>query len=131
MESDKDVTRIWAQSAPYWEKYREMLREMFLPITKALIEEAQIVPGYSTLDVATGPGEPALGIAEVVGATGEVVGIDPVPAMTTVPGRPGTPASSAISASLTTKSFRPAPTRSIGWNTSSPSKREYGAEFHV
>jgi SAM-dependent methyltransferase len=54
---------------------------MFLPVTQALIEEAQIAPGYSVLDVATGPGEPALSIIDIVGATGEVVGIDPAPGM--------------------------------------------------
>lgn len=81
MESDKDVTNIWAQVAQYWEKHRQTIRAMFLPITQALIEEAQIAPGQSVLDVATGPGEPALSIIDVVGAAGEVVGIDPAAGM--------------------------------------------------
>ena len=38
---------------------------------------AQITHGQSILDVATGAGEPALSIAEVVGPEGEVWGIDP------------------------------------------------------
>ena len=54
---------------------------MFAPITRALIEDAQIASGHSVLDVATGPGEPALSIAEVVGSEGSVVGIDAVPEM--------------------------------------------------
>jgi len=81
MESNKGVTDVWAQVAQYWEKHRETIRAMFLPITKALIEDAKIVLGFSVLDVATGPGEPALSITEVVGATGEVVGIDPATGM--------------------------------------------------
>jgi enediyne biosynthesis protein CalE5 len=81
MESNKDVTDVWAQVAQYWEKHRETIRAMFPPITKALIKDAQISPGHSVLDVATGPGEPALSIIEVVGADGEVIGIDPAAGM--------------------------------------------------
>jgi SAM-dependent methyltransferase len=64
-------------SAPIWEKHRESIREMFGPVSEALIEDAGVVSGSSVLDVATGHGEPALRIAEVVGPTGEVVGTDP------------------------------------------------------
>ncbi len=83
MPENKDLVSQWGQSAPYWEKHREMIRGMFAPITRALIEDAQIASGHSVLDVATGPGEPALSIAEVVGPQGSVVGIDPVPEMIT------------------------------------------------
>ena len=81
MPQDKDVIRQWSQAAPYWEKHRETIRGMFAPITRALIEDAQISSRHSVLDVATGPGEPALSIAEVVGPEGTVVGVDPVPEM--------------------------------------------------
>jgi SAM-dependent methyltransferase len=74
----------WSQSAPVWEKYREVIREMYGPITQALIQDAQIGPGNSVLDVATGPGEPALTIADVVGPHGSVFGIDPTPEMVAV-----------------------------------------------
>ena len=81
MTSDPDVLRVWDKSAPYWEKHRDIIRGMFHPITEALIEVAQIGPGHAVLDVATGPGEPALSIAEFVGPSGTVVGIDPIPGM--------------------------------------------------
>jgi ubiquinone/menaquinone biosynthesis C-methylase UbiE len=71
----------WNETAPYWEKHRAVIREMFAPIAQALIEAAQIRPGSAVLDVATGPGEPALAIAEFVGNQGKVLGIDPVPEM--------------------------------------------------
>jgi ubiquinone/menaquinone biosynthesis C-methylase UbiE len=71
----------WSETAPYWEKHRGVIREMFAPVTQALIETAQIRRGASVLDVATGPGEPALTIAEFVGHEGKVLGIDPVPEM--------------------------------------------------
>jgi SAM-dependent methyltransferase len=54
---------------------------MFHPVTEALIDEARIAGGDAVLDVATGSGEPALSIAEVVGPAGLVVGIDPFSAM--------------------------------------------------
>ncbi len=54
---------------------------MFAPITQALVEDAEIGRGSTVLDIATGPGEPALSVAAVVGPQGQVVGIDPVPEM--------------------------------------------------
>ena len=77
MPENKDLVSQWGQSAPYWEKHREMIRGMFAPITRALIEDAQIASGHSVLDVATGPGEPALSIAEVVGPQGSVLALIP------------------------------------------------------
>jgi SAM-dependent methyltransferase len=81
MQPEKDIVSQWGESAPYWEKHRKVIRDMFSPITQALIEAAQIADGDSVLDVATGPGEPALSIADVVGPEGAVFGIDPVPGM--------------------------------------------------
>jgi SAM-dependent methyltransferase len=81
MERDQAVLERWSSSAPYWEKHREMIRQMFAPVTQALIEEAGISSGNTVLDVATGPGEPALGIAAAVGSEGRVIGVDPIPEM--------------------------------------------------
>jgi SAM-dependent methyltransferase len=69
----------WIGAAPSWEKHRETIRQMFAPVTQALVEE--IGSGHTVLDVATGPGEPALNIAAMLGPEGAVVGIDPVPEM--------------------------------------------------
>jgi ubiquinone/menaquinone biosynthesis C-methylase UbiE len=46
-----------------------------------LIEDAKIAGPSTVLDVATGPGEPSLSIAELIGPKGRVIGIDPVSAM--------------------------------------------------
>jgi ubiquinone/menaquinone biosynthesis C-methylase UbiE len=54
---------------------------MFAPVTDALVENAGIIRGYHVLDVGTGPGEPALSIAELLGSEGTVAGIDPAPEM--------------------------------------------------
>lgn len=81
MQPDQDIIDKWIESAPYWEKHCEVIREMFAPVTQALIDDARIVPGHTVLDIATGPGEPALSVAARVGAQGKVVGIDPIPGM--------------------------------------------------
>jgi ubiquinone/menaquinone biosynthesis C-methylase UbiE len=54
---------------------------MFTPITQALVEDAQIGGQQAVLDIATGPGEPALSLATLVGPEGKIFGIDPVPEM--------------------------------------------------
>jgi SAM-dependent methyltransferase len=81
MRQHKEVISQWSESAPYWEKHREIIREMFAPITQALIEDAKIISRQAVLDVATGPGEPALSLAKLVGPEGKVIGVDAVPEM--------------------------------------------------
>jgi ubiquinone/menaquinone biosynthesis C-methylase UbiE len=75
------VLREWRDSAEFWEKHAQTIRSMFAPVTKALIEEAEIVEGDRVLDVAGGPGEPSLTIAELVGPTGSVACTDAVAEM--------------------------------------------------
>src|SRR5438132_9627011 len=81
MQPDQEVVNQWSASAPFWEKHREVIRQMFAPVTQALVEDAQIGSGHTVLDIATGPGEPALSVAALAGPQGKVVGIDPVPEM--------------------------------------------------
>jgi len=81
MQPEQEVINRWTGSAPYWEKHREIIRQMFAPVTQALVEDGQIGTGQVVLDIATGPGEPALSVAGQVGPNGKVFGIDPIPAM--------------------------------------------------
>jgi ubiquinone/menaquinone biosynthesis C-methylase UbiE len=81
MQPDQEVISVWRDSAPFWEKHREIIRQMFAPVTQALVEDGLIGSGHTVLDIATGPGEPALTIAALVGPEGQVFGIDPVPEM--------------------------------------------------
>ncbi|HXI24723.1 MAG TPA: methyltransferase domain-containing protein [Pyrinomonadaceae bacterium] len=76
-----DTLQEWRESAPYWEKYGDTIRTMFAPATAALVEEAGIGKGQLVLDVAGGPGEPSLTIAEIVGPTGSVMCTDAVKEM--------------------------------------------------
>ena len=81
MQSTQDVLNRWTNVAPFWEKYRPIIRQMFAPVTQALVEDGRIGNGHAVLDIATGPGEPALTIASLVGPEGKVFGIDPVSEM--------------------------------------------------
>ena len=81
MQLDQEVINRWSGSAPYWEKHSEIIRQMFAPITQALVEDAQIGSQQLVLDIATGPGEPALSVAALVGPRGKIFGIDPIPEM--------------------------------------------------
>jgi SAM-dependent methyltransferase len=76
-----DLLHEWRESAQYWSKHSATIRTMFTPLTRALIQEAGIVPGQSVLDVAGGPGEPSLTIAETVGPTGSVTCTDAITEM--------------------------------------------------
>src|SRR6266404_790401 len=81
MQPEQEIINRWTGSAPFWEKHREIIRQMFAPVTEALAAETQISTGHTVLDIATGPGEPALTVAAMVGPEGKVFGIDPVPEM--------------------------------------------------
>jgi ubiquinone/menaquinone biosynthesis C-methylase UbiE len=76
-----DTLREWTESAPYWERHGATIRVIFAPVTRAFIENTGIVSGQSVLDVAGGPGEPSLTIAEKVGPTGSVMCTDAVAEM--------------------------------------------------
>ena len=76
-----DTLREWRETAQYWTKHSDIIKQMFAPLTVALIREAGISEGDSVLDVAGGAGEPSLTIAERVGPTGSVVCTDAVAEM--------------------------------------------------
>ena len=81
MQPEQEVINRWSGSAPFWEKHREIIRQMFAPVTQALVEDGQIGSRHAVLDIATGPGEPALSVAALVGPEGKVCGVDPVAEM--------------------------------------------------
>ena len=83
MQPDQEIIKRWSGSAPFWERHRDIIRQMFAPITQALVEDGEIESQHSVLDIATGPGEPALSVAAMAGTNGKVFGIDPIPEMVT------------------------------------------------
>src|SRR5688500_13216029 len=81
MTQPNDPLRQWEETAKYWTRHSDTIREMFTPVTEALIETAGIAEGQTVLDVAGGAGEPSLTIAERVGPTGSVTCTDAVAEM--------------------------------------------------
>jgi ubiquinone/menaquinone biosynthesis C-methylase UbiE len=80
-ENQKNALHGWQTSARYWDKYRDLITEMFAPLTSGLVEEAQIGIGQKVLDIGGGSGEPSLTISKIVGPTGSVTYTDPVAGM--------------------------------------------------
>src|SRR4029079_15622329 len=77
-DQSTEVMRKWQESAKYWSRYNDQIREMFMPLSLTLIEEAKIAAGQKVIDIAGGSGEPSLTIANVVGPTGSVMCTDAV-----------------------------------------------------
>lgn len=72
-EAYKEYTRqTWNASVDSYEPWIQALE----PFNETLLEGVAPLDGQRVLDIATGPGEPALSIAELVGSEGEVLGID-------------------------------------------------------
>jgi SAM-dependent methyltransferase len=76
---------LHSDSAPDWgtqyrlvasEKWKAKSAAMGQPVTDALVEYAQPVPGMNVLDLASGTGEPAISLASRVGAQGHVTALD-------------------------------------------------------
>ena len=69
----KNYTReTWDECA---EKYLPILQRL-RPYHQAFLENLKPMPGEAVLDVCTGPGEPAMTIAQMVSPSGSVVGVD-------------------------------------------------------
>jgi SAM-dependent methyltransferase len=77
----EDMLEVWRESARYWTRHSDTIHQMFVPLTRALIERAGIHKGQTVLDVAGGAGEPSLTIAETVGPEGSVMCTDGVAEM--------------------------------------------------
>jgi ubiquinone/menaquinone biosynthesis C-methylase UbiE len=80
-EEQNKVLQAWQTSAPYWDKYRALITQMYAPVTTGLIEEAQIGVCHNALDIGGGSGEPSLTISGIVGPTGSVMYTDPAAGM--------------------------------------------------
>lgn len=119
-QSNDEIIRGWSGAAPFWEKHRDIIRRMFAPVTDALVEDARIGNGHTVLDIATGPGEPALTLAALVGPEGKVIGIDPVPGMIAAARRRRTVSNSGRNLMLPSRTIsRSRPIPSMPWSAAS------------
>lgn len=80
-ENASEVLAAWETSSQYWNKYQALIEQMYAPLSRALIEAANIGPGQAVLDVGGGSGEPSLTIAPVVAESGSVTYTDPAAGM--------------------------------------------------
>ena len=47
MQPGQEAISVWRDSAPFWEKHRANIRQMFAPVTQALVEDGQIGVGHA------------------------------------------------------------------------------------
>ncbi|MEM7116587.1 MAG: methyltransferase domain-containing protein [Chloroflexota bacterium] len=66
----------WNEVAAGWQQYWPFFENGARPMSKHLVELAQLQSGQQVLDIATGIGEPALTAARRVGPSGHVVATD-------------------------------------------------------
>jgi len=66
--SSREIERLKAQA------------QLIDPITRRFFQEAGLAPGMRVLDVGSGAGDVAFLAANIVGVSGQVVGVDRVPA---------------------------------------------------
>ena len=73
--------REWDIAAPGLKDWGLVLGPELQPVSERMLELAGIQPGQRVLDVATGPGEPAVTAAHRVGSSGHVIATDLAPQM--------------------------------------------------
>jgi SAM-dependent methyltransferase len=66
----------WTATAAGWNKHHALLERFSAPVSEKLIENAGIQPSMRVLDIACGTGQPAITVAERVGAHGSVLATD-------------------------------------------------------
>jgi ubiquinone/menaquinone biosynthesis C-methylase UbiE len=71
----------WEQAASGWDRQRAYVREATRALNRWLVEALELRPGGSVLELAAGPGETSLELAELVGRSGRVVCTDHSPNM--------------------------------------------------
>ena len=73
MVEASEIRRRWREAAPRWRQNGTIVREMTVPVSRAMVEAARPAPGERWLDVASGLGDPATEVAARVAPTGRVV----------------------------------------------------------
>ena len=71
----------WGAVAPGWQRNRERMTGPASVITERMVAASGVRPGDKVLDLACGVGDPAFTLAEAVGPSGRVLGLDLSPEM--------------------------------------------------
>ena len=77
----EQVRQDWVEAAEAWRKWNPKMVIQSFAATEAIVSLAQVKPGMSVLDLASGSGQPALTLARKVGPEGRVTATDLVPPM--------------------------------------------------
>ena len=84
-ENAQEMARVeWNETAEAWRAYSDQYRIMLQAATNLLIDALQIHTDMQLLDIAGGPGEPALTLASLVAPDGHVMATDVAPALLSV-----------------------------------------------
>jgi ubiquinone/menaquinone biosynthesis C-methylase UbiE len=75
------VREEWTDAAPLWQKWNHKFAIQTRAVTELVVRGAEVAPGMTVLDLASGTGEPALSLAKAVAPRGRVVATDLVPEM--------------------------------------------------
>ena len=76
-----EARETWAAKGAAWDRRADDIADRAERFNAPLLDAADIAPGQTVLDLASGAGEPALSIARRIGAAGLVTATDLVPAM--------------------------------------------------
>lgn len=81
MTTHGETPDYWRRRGKFWDEQSDTIARAAETLNQPLIDAADIQPGQQVLDLASGPGEPALTIARLVGPDGAVVATDLVEEM--------------------------------------------------
>lgn len=98
----------WDRVADGWRTWWETIEVPAQAVSERMLAMANVTTGHRILDIATGPGEPALRAARWVGPTGRVVATDVSPQMLAIA------RTRAAAAQLTNVEFREADAAELG-----------------
>ncbi|MEP3677161.1 methyltransferase domain-containing protein [Sulfitobacter sp.] len=77
MSGNDDQRRFWSDTVgQIWIDQSAATDALFAPILNGLIERAELAAGHSVLDIGCGAGASTFAVADMIGATGHVTGID-------------------------------------------------------
>jgi len=80
-------TANWQTAAAGWESERDRMRQISAPVTDWLVDHLELAPGLTVLELAAGPGDVGLRVAEELAGDGRVIVSDRAPAMVEAAGR--------------------------------------------
>jgi SAM-dependent methyltransferase len=77
----------WETAASGWESERDRMRQVSTPVTDWLVDHLELAPGLTVLELAAGPGDVGIRVADELAGNGRVIVSDRAPAMVEAAGR--------------------------------------------